>query len=86
MEVDATATFDLGSKNQIVDALTGSGTVDNESTAGSSILTVGYNNGSGTFSGVLQNSSGSTTLGLTKAGTGTQTLNNANTYGGYDDD
>jgi autotransporter-associated beta strand protein len=82
LEVDATATFDLGSKNQIVDALTGSGIVDNESTAGSSVLTVGNNNGSGVFSGVLQNSSGSTTLGLTKAGGGTQTLNNANTYAG----
>jgi len=83
MAVAGGATFDLNSRNQTVDALTGSGTVDNTSTSGSSTLTVGHNNGSGTFSGVLQNSGSGQTLGLTKAGTGTQTLNNASTYSGY---
>jgi len=82
LEVDATATFDLFSKAQTVDGLTGSGIVDNTSTAGSSILTIGANGGSGNFSGVLQNSSGTTTLGLTKVGAGTQTLSGASTYGG----
>jgi autotransporter-associated beta strand protein len=69
-----------------VDALTGSGTVDNTCTSGTgnSTLTVGNNNGSGTFSGVLQNNNAvSRSLYLTKVGTGTQTLNGASTYSGY---
>ena len=84
IQVDATATLDLNSKDQIIDALTGSGIVDNASTAGSSTLTVGYNGGSGTFSGVLENtgSSSGRSLSLTKVGTGVQILNNANTYFG----
>ena len=43
-------------------------------------LTVGTTNDSGTFSGVIQNGSG--TVALTMNGTGTETLSGANTYTG----
>ena len=84
MEIDGGASVDMFSKDQTVDALTGSGTVDisTASSGSGSTLTVGYNNGSGIFTGVLQNSGTGKNLSLTKVGTGTQTLNNANTYTG----
>ena len=44
------------------------------------MLTVGNGNGSGTFSGIIQNTSG--TLTLVKTGSGAQYLAGANTYGG----
>ena len=43
-------------------------------------MTVGANNGAGTFSGVIQNTSG--TILLTKTGTGIQTFTGTNTYTG----
>ncbi|MFO1529145.1 MAG: autotransporter-associated beta strand repeat-containing protein [Kiritimatiellia bacterium] len=45
-----------------------------------STITFGVDNGSGTFSGVLANSQAAGNF--TKAGSGTQTLANANTYTG----
>ena len=62
-----------------IDGLSGSGTVTNVSFA-STALTIGSNNGSGTFSGVLENGSGA--LNLTKTGSGTEVLSGANTYTG----
>jgi len=65
----------------IVDALTGSGTVDKNNgytvTVG---LTVGQDNGTGTFSGIIKNTTDITTL--TKTGNGTQILSGTNTYTG----
>ncbi len=59
-------------------SLNGNGTV---SGAGSVVtLTVGNNNGSGTFSGTLINGGG--TLSLTKIGNGTQNLTGGSTYTG----
>jgi len=81
-----TATFDLNGNNQTVNGLvsfgTGNAVVDNSSSS-SITLKVGTagSNPDGTFAGVIQNSSGGK-LGLTKLGTGTLTLNGANTYGG----
>ena len=49
--------------------------------AGTSTLTVGNGDANGTFGGVIQNGT-SRTLALTKIGSGTQTLTNANTYTG----
>jgi len=83
----------LRGQNISIDALTGNGDVfdswDGNGAAGDT-LTVGANNGSGTFSGVIHGSIIGGTDGdleqgivnLTKAGTGSQVLTGANTYAG----
>lgn len=65
-----------------VNGLSGTGTVDNLAASTTSTLTVGGNNASSTFSGVLQNTAGSAVLALIKTGTGTLTLNTASTFTG----
>jgi autotransporter-associated beta strand protein len=86
-------TLDLRGFNQTVNALNGvqgtsvspapnsSRVVTNNAASGTSILTVGNGNGSGTFNGVILE--GPTAgVALTKVGTGTQTLAGTNTYSG----
>jgi fibronectin-binding autotransporter adhesin len=63
----------LNNDGEAINSLTGSGTIDN--IVGANTLTIGSNNGGGTFSGTLQNGSGA--LSIIKAGTGTQTLTGA---------
>ena len=70
--------LDLAGFSQTINGLSGDGTVDNSAGAGS--LSVGNNDTSSTFSGVLQNSTG--TLALGKVGSGTLTLSGASTYTG----
>jgi autotransporter-associated beta strand protein len=77
--VAVTGTLDLNTYSQTINGLSGSGTVDTIA-GGTPTLTVGNNNTSSAFSGVIQNSSG--TLSLTQTGTGVLTLNGANTYSG----
>lgn len=77
--VAAGATFDLNSIPEVIGALNGPGTVTS-SIAGTPKLTVGANNASGNFSGVIQNGAG--TVSLAKVGTGNQTLTGANTFTG----
>jgi autotransporter-associated beta strand protein len=72
-------TLDLNGLSEIVNGLTGSGTVDTLA-GGPATLTVGGNNASSTFNGLIQNSSGSLTL--VKIGSGTLTLAGANRYSG----
>lgn len=72
-------TLDLGTYGITINGLSGAGTVTT-SAASTVTLTVGSNDQPGTFSGVIQNGSG--TLALTKTGTGTLTLTGANTYSG----
>lgn len=69
-----------GANSQTIDALNGSGTVS-QIVLGAATLVVGNSNGSGTFSGALTDSFGGP-LGLTKLGTGTQTLTGTSTYTG----
>jgi len=73
------ATLDLGGTSQTVGALFGSGTILN-SVTGTKTLTVGNDNGTGTFTGLIENSTG--TVAFTKAGTGAEVLTGANTYTG----
>ena len=82
------AYLDLWDGNITVDALTGSGTV-NKAWSGTHTLTVGVDNGSGTFNGTISNNNtggyggaGGGTLNFVKQGTGTQTLTGANSYTG----
>src|SRR5262249_23454408 len=70
--------LDLAGFTESINGLSGDGDVDN--TAGNGSLSVGNNNVTSTFNGVIQNTVG--TLALTKAGTGTLTLGGANTYTG----
>lgn len=90
LSIDATSTLDLWNGNPIyVDALTGAGTITisintGVNWAGARSLTVGVNNGSGTFSGLIsgQATSDGGALSLIKAGSGTQLLSGIGQYSG----
>jgi autotransporter-associated beta strand protein len=76
------ATLNVNGKTETINGLSSSGagaSVVNNST-GSGALTVGGNDATSVFGGVIQNSGG--TLTLTKTGTGALTLSGANTYTG----
>lgn len=76
-------TFDLHGQNETIGALNGgSGTsVTNTAASTMSVLTLGgTSSNNGTFSGVIGDGAGS--ISITKSGTGTQTLNGAQTYSG----
>jgi len=72
-------TFDLNGRSETIGGFSGTGGTVTSSAAGNATLTVG---GSGTFSGVIQNGSG--TVSFTKTGDNTTTFNGstANTYSG----
>jgi len=72
-------TLDLAGNSPVVNNLSGSGTVDNLSAGGNPVLTVS-NIANSSFSGVIQNSSGS--VALAKTGPGTLTLAANSTYNG----
>ena len=77
--VTVNGTLDVNNLSLNLNGLSGSGLLTN--TAGAPVsLTIGDNNGTGNFSGVIQDGAGTTTL--TKIGTGVQTLAGANTYSG----
>ena len=77
--INSPGILDLNSRSVTINGLSGGGTVTSSS-AGAVTLTVGANNQTSTFSGIIQNGSG--TVALTKTGTGTLTLNGAATYSG----
>lgn len=85
VQVDAGGVLDFNGRNEAFNGLTGTGTVTN-SAATASVLQIGSYSSfedlgtSSTFSGVIQDGAGR--MALTKAGTGTFTLNSANTYTG----
>ena len=79
LSVSPGAVVDVNGFSPVVGgALSGGGLIDNLTAGGSPILTVGNGNGSGTFSGVMQSTTG--TLGFIKAGTGLQALAGTNTF------
>ncbi len=76
-----TATLDMHGYNATVGALSGgTNAIVNIMSGGASTLTVGNNNATSTFAGVIRNKSG--TIALTKIGSGTLTLTGTNTYAG----
>jgi len=74
-----TSVLDLNGFSNTIGSLTGTGTVTNNGVA-TATLTVGNENTSTTFSGMLED--GTSVLQLTKTGTGTLTLTGNNTYSG----
>jgi autotransporter-associated beta strand protein len=69
-----------GQTTTSLNGLSGAGTIDNNAGVGTYALSVGNNDQTSTFGGVIQNTTG--TLDLTKTGTGTLTLSNTSTYTG----
>ncbi|MEY4388217.1 MAG: hypothetical protein RLY20_3500, partial [Verrucomicrobiota bacterium] len=77
--VTVNGTLDLNTFSDTINGLSGTGIIDTVA-GGTPTLTVGNNNVSSTFSGVLRNSGG--TLSLTKTGSGTLTLTSSSSYTG----
>jgi fibronectin-binding autotransporter adhesin len=77
--VRVNGTLDLAGNSTTLDGLWGSGTITS-SVSGAVTLTVDTTNYSSTFSGVIEDGSG--TVSLTKVGTGTLYLTGANTHSG----
>ena len=84
LNIASGATFDIWDGLEVrIDALTGSGTVvKGHPDPNTFMLTLGVANGSGTFSGSIQNTSGAGAIALTKTGSGSQTLSGTNSYNG----
>ena len=82
MSIASGAFFYPDGSSQTLGKLEGGGTVDfTYTTAGVDTLTVGANDATSTFSGVIKQST-ARTHALTKIGTGTLTLTGLNTYTG----
>ena len=90
LNVASGAFFDLWDGTATVDTITGTGLI-NKAWSGTTALTIGADNGSGTFGGRISNTNshgggyggvGGGTLNLIKNGSGTQTLTGINTYTG----
>jgi autotransporter-associated beta strand protein len=78
-----TGTFDFNGFSESLPAIAGSGGTILNNGGGASTMTVGADNGSQTYYGVIaNNTSGGGTMALVKTGTGTQTLRGTNTYTG----
>ena len=83
LQIDAGASFDPWDGNAaIFDALLGSGSIYRSGYGAgfNAVVTIGINNGSGVFSGSIQDGFGTTAI--TKTGTGTETFSGNNTYTG----
>lgn len=80
--VAVNGTLDLNGQSETLNGLSGVGIIDNPAASTISTLTVGSNDPTGTFSGILKNTGASATLNLIKTGTGTQILGGANTLSG----
>lgn len=80
--VSVVGTLDLSGHDELINGLGGTGIIDNSMPNSSSTVTVGGNNQSGAFSGVLSNSGFSSMLDLIKIGTGSQALSGPNSHSG----
>jgi autotransporter-associated beta strand protein/probable HAF family extracellular repeat protein len=72
--------IDLAGSNLTIGSLAGAGLVTNSGVSSPATLTVGGDNSSTTFSGVIQD--GNSATALTKVGSGTLMLSGVNTYSG----
>lgn len=79
VNISGSATLDLRA-SQTVSGLTGSGTVNQSQTAGTTTLTVNSSSTDSAFSGLLRDGDATHILALTKAGTSTLTLTGANSF------
>ncbi len=79
VSIGASGTLDLASNSISINGISGTGLVTS-SVAGAKTLTVGNNDQTSSFGGVIQNGTG--TVSFTKAGLGILTLSGANTYTG----
>jgi autotransporter-associated beta strand protein len=77
--VSVSGTLDLNTFSPTINGLSGAGMIDTVA-GGTPTFTVGNNDQTSTFSGIITNTAG--TLALTKTGAGTLTLSGANTYSG----
>ena len=84
LTIGSTGILNLAGLSETVGSLSGEGIVTNAINATTSVLTVGQNNASTTFSGVITQGSplGTGIVSLVKTGTGTLTLSGLNTYTG----
>ncbi|MCE9616219.1 MAG: autotransporter-associated beta strand repeat-containing protein [Lentisphaerae bacterium] len=73
-------TLDLSGYSGSICSITGAGTIDNSAPGTTNTLSVGVNGTSTVFAGVIRNTGG--TMALTKVGTGTLTLSEAQAYSG----
>ena len=81
IDVGTGAFLYFNTASETIDGLTGSGTVQKHpGVGGLTTFTIGANNTTSTFSGVIADGGGQ--VAITKAGTGTQTLNGASTFTG----
>ena len=80
LTVNSGGVLDINGYSPTVGALNGSGTIDIVTAGGNPTLLIGSGGASGTFSGVIQNTTGA--LVLTKTGAGTEVLSGSNTYAG----
>jgi autotransporter-associated beta strand protein len=82
LNIASGATFDIWDGQSVtVNALTGSGTLDKlHPDPNTFMLNLGVADGSGTFSGTIQNTSEAGSIALNKIGSGTQTLSGTSTF------
>ncbi len=83
--VSTGAILNMDGQSDTINGLSGGGSVDNTNyttySGNNSSLTIGNNNATSEFDGVIENT-GTNTLAIAKIGSGTLTLTGANTYGG----
>lgn len=80
--LNSSVRLDLNGNSEAIGGLFGSGRVDNPVAGSAVTLTVGGNNNSPTFSGILTNSGAGAILSLVKVGAGTQSLGGTNFING----
>jgi fibronectin-binding autotransporter adhesin len=78
--VNLAGSLDLNGFSETIGSLSGAGTITS-STSGTVTITIGADNASTSFTGVIEKGS-ATSLALTKSGSGTLTLSGNNTYDG----